>query len=124
MRAPPCCTHVASEDGRKIAARFGELLTVAHRGDHAGGKRTILVSNGAKFGFRGLSSEQEVAETNGILVAGGGFVPQLLIDSVQLADSMMVRNARKCHKGKLFIQFSFSFGHFHNGGSVAPRSPT
>ena len=27
------------------------------------------------------------------LVAGGGFVPQSLIDSVQLIDSTMVRNA-------------------------------
>ncbi len=43
------------------------------------------------------------------LVAGGGFVPQSLIDSVQLTDSTMVRNAKKGHKGKFFIQFSFSF---------------
>jgi hypothetical protein len=28
---------------------------------------------------------------------------------VQLADSTMVRNAEKGHKGKSFIQFSFSF---------------
>src|SRR6266446_7262430 len=43
------------------------------------------------------------------LVAGGGFVPQSPIDSVQLADSTMVRNAKKGHKGNLLIQFSFSF---------------
>ena len=40
---------------------------------------------------------------------GGGFVPQSLIDSVQLTDSTMVRNAKKGHKGNFFIQFSFSF---------------
>jgi hypothetical protein len=43
------------------------------------------------------------------LVAGGGFVPQSLIDSVQLTDSTMVRNAKKGYKGKFVIQFSFSF---------------
>ena len=43
------------------------------------------------------------------LVAGGGFVPESLIDSVQLADSTMVRNAKKGHKGNSFIQFSFRF---------------
>lgn len=42
------------------------------------------------------------------MVAGGGFVPQALIDSVQLADSTMDRNAKKGRIGKLFIQFSFS----------------
>jgi len=41
------------------------------------------------------------------MVAGGGFVPQSLIDRVQLTDSTMVRNAKKGHKGKFFIQFSF-----------------
>ena len=46
------------------------------------------------------------------MVAGSGSVPQSLIDSVQLADSTMVRNARKGHKGKFFIQFSFSFPGF------------
>lgn len=40
-------------------------------------------------------------------VAGGGFVPQPLIDSAQLTDSMIVRNAQKGHKGKFVIQFSF-----------------
>ena len=39
----------------------------------------------------------------------GGFVPQSPIDSVQLADSTMVRNAKKGHKGNFFIHFSFSF---------------
>jgi hypothetical protein len=48
-----------------------------------------------------------------ILVAGGGFVPQSLIDSMQLTDSTMVRNAKKGEKGDLFIRFSFSFGHRH-----------
>jgi hypothetical protein len=43
---------------------------------------------------------------------GGGFVPQSLIDSVQLTDSTMVRNAKKGHKGKFIIQFSFSFSCF------------
>jgi hypothetical protein len=42
------------------------------------------------------------------LVAGGGFVPQSHIDSVQLTDSTIVRNAKKGYKGKSFIQFSFS----------------
>ena len=51
--------------------------------------------------------------STGALVAGGGFVPQSLIDSVQLTDSTMVRNAKKGDKGDLFIQFSFSFGHRH-----------
>jgi len=44
---------------------------------------------------------------------GGGFVPQSLIDSVQLTDSTMVANAKNGHKGKLFIQFSFSFVFSH-----------
>jgi hypothetical protein len=42
------------------------------------------------------------------LVAGGGFVPQPHIDSVQLAESTIVRNAKKGYKGKSFIQFSFT----------------
>ena len=42
------------------------------------------------------------------LVAGGGFVPQSYIDSVQLTDSTIVPNAKKGYKGKSFIQFSFS----------------
>ena len=51
-------THEASEDGRRIAARFEELLDVlAHGGDHAGRKRTILVSNGAKFEWRRRASD-------------------------------------------------------------------
>jgi hypothetical protein len=51
----------------------------------------------------------EVAERKEFLVAGGGFVPQSRIDSVQLADSTIAWNAKKRHKGKFFIQFSFSF---------------
>ncbi len=46
---------------------------------------------------------------NKMFGCGGGFVPQSLIDSVQLADSTMVRNAKKGDKGEFFIQFSFSF---------------
>jgi hypothetical protein len=42
------------------------------------------------------------------LVAGGGFVTQSYIDSVQLTDSTIVPNAKKGYKGKSFIQFSFS----------------
>jgi hypothetical protein len=42
------------------------------------------------------------------LVAGGGFVPQAPIDSAELIDSTMVRNAKNGYKGKFFIQFSFS----------------
>ena len=43
------------------------------------------------------------------LVAGGGFVPQSLIDSSELTDSTIVQNAKKGQKGNFFIQFSFSF---------------
>ena len=43
------------------------------------------------------------------LVAGGGFVPQSLIDSSEVADSMMVVNAEKGQNGKFVIQFSFGF---------------
>ncbi len=43
------------------------------------------------------------------MVAGGGFVPQSLIDSSELTDSTIVRNAKKGQKGNFFIQFSFSF---------------
>src|SRR5271166_1657554 len=46
------------------------------------------------------------------LVAGRGFVPQSLVDSSELADSMMVGNAEKGHKGNLLIQFSFRFLRF------------
>jgi len=42
------------------------------------------------------------------LVAGGGFVPQSLTDSLELTDSTMVRNAKNGYKGNFFIQFSFS----------------
>jgi hypothetical protein len=44
----------------------------------------------------------------GVLVAGGGFVPQPHVDSVQLAESTIVRNAKKGYKGKCFHQFSFN----------------
>jgi len=47
----------------------------------------------------------------------GGFVPQSRIDSVQLADSTMAWNAKKRHKGKFFIQFSFSFW-FHRSKRI------
>jgi hypothetical protein len=43
------------------------------------------------------------------VVAGGGFVPQSPTDSLELADSTMVRNAKNGYKGNFFIQFSFSF---------------
>ena len=43
------------------------------------------------------------------MVAGGGFVPQPLIDSSEVADSMMVVNAEKGQHGKFVIQFSFRF---------------
>ena len=46
-------------------------------------------------------------ELRKVLVAGGGFVPQSLIESSELIDSTMVRNAENGYKGKLFIQFSF-----------------
>ena len=42
------------------------------------------------------------------LVAGGGFAPQSLIDSSELTDSTIVRNAKNGYKGNFFIQFSFS----------------
>jgi hypothetical protein len=45
-------------------------------------------------------------------VAGGGFVPQSVIDSSELTDSTIVRNAKKGQKGNFFIQFSFSFSRF------------
>ena len=43
------------------------------------------------------------------LVAGGGFVPQPLIDSSELTDSTIVRNAKKGDKGNSIIQSSFSY---------------
>jgi len=43
------------------------------------------------------------------LVAGGGFVPQSVIDSLELIDSTMAWNDKKGEKGDFFIQFSFSF---------------
>ncbi len=46
------------------------------------------------------------------MVAGAGFVPQSLIDSSELTDSTIVRNAKNGDKGKFFIQFSFSFRRF------------
>jgi hypothetical protein len=49
-----------------------------------------------------------VAETKGILVAGVDLFPQPHIDSAQLTDSTIVRNAKKGYKGESFIQFSFS----------------
>jgi len=51
-----------------------------------------------------------------------GFVPQSLIDSVQLADSTMVWNARKGQYGKVFIQFSFRSGRL--ASSIQLRSVT
>jgi hypothetical protein len=50
----------------------------------------------------------QAIERKDVGVAGGGFVPQSLIDSSELIDSTMVRNAEKGHKGNFFIQFSFS----------------
>jgi Flavin containing amine oxidoreductase len=54
----------------------------------------------------------EVADRKDFLVAGGGFVPQSLIETSEHADSMMVGNAEKDQNGKFFIQLSFSF-RFH-----------
>lgn len=51
------------------------------------------------------------------LVAGGGFVPQPITDSSEVADSTMVRNAKNGYKDKFFIQFSFSLlGHISLAG--------
>jgi hypothetical protein len=50
-------THVISEDGRKIAARFGELLTCSPTATIMPAKRIILVSNGAKFEWRRRASD-------------------------------------------------------------------
>src|SRR5712691_5089531 len=58
--------------------------------------------------IRMVAGFAEVIEREEILVAGGGFVPQSYIDSVQLTDSTIVPNAKKGYKGKSFIQFSFS----------------
>jgi len=57
--------------------------------------------------------ERHCVSAVAFMVAGGGFVPQSLIHSVQLTDSTMVRNAEKGDKGELFIQSSFSFRHRH-----------
>ena len=46
------------------------------------------------------------------LVAGGGFAPRSRIDSSELTDSTIVRNAKKGDKGNFFIQFSFSSRRF------------
>lgn len=60
------------------------------------------------------------------LVAGGGFGPQSLTDSSEVADSTMVRNAKNGYKGNFFIQFSFSFPslcRFQGSGTIcAPES--
>jgi len=56
------------------------------------------------------------------LVAGGGFVPQSYIDSVQLTDSTIVPNAKKGYKGKSFIQFSFS-SCFHRATRILAWAP-
>jgi hypothetical protein len=57
------------------------------------------------------------------MVAGGGFVPQSLTDSSELADSTMVRNAEKGYKGMSFIQFSFSSARFalQHGGEFTKQ---
>jgi hypothetical protein len=62
---------------------------------------------------------KEIAEE---LVAGGGFVPQSCIDSVQLTDSTIVPNAKKGYKAKSFIQFSFSswFHRSHKNSCLGP----
>jgi hypothetical protein len=43
---------------------------------------------------------------------GGWICSQSLIDSSELTDSTIVRNATNGDKGKFFIQFSFSFRRF------------
>ena len=55
------------------------------------------------------------------MVAGGGFVPQAYIDSVQLTDFTIVPNAKKGYKGKSFIQFSFS-SCFHRSTRILARN--
>jgi hypothetical protein len=59
--------------------------------------------------IRMVAGYREAAERKILLVAEGGFVPHSLIDSSELTDSTIVRNAKKGHKGEFFIQFSFSF---------------
>ena len=85
--------------------------------------RTSLPLMGAKrhsrhvtLGTRAIRSKRLFLWRLG-LVAGGGFVPQSVIDSSELIDSTIVRNAKNGHKGKLFIQFSFS-----SSGFVIPSS--
>jgi hypothetical protein len=70
-------------------------------------KKTVTTS-GSQDSLERRGNNREMDAKAGGLVAGGGFVPQSLIDSVQLTDSTMVRNAKKGDKGELFIQFSFS----------------
>jgi hypothetical protein len=43
-----------------------------------------------------------------ILVAGGGFEPQVRIDSTQVIDFPIGQNGENGDKGNSFIQFSFS----------------
>jgi len=76
-------------------------------------------SSGTKRQIRMVAGSQNLLK--GRLVAGGGFVPQPRIDSVQLTDSTIVWKAKKGYKGKSFIQFSFSFRRFAfpNGGSCS-----
>jgi hypothetical protein len=62
--------------------------------------------------LRMVAGYLEVIRTEQVLVAEGGFVPQSLIDSSELTDSTIVRNAKNGDKGKFFIQFSFSFPSF------------
>lgn len=59
------------------------------------------------FGTGAIRSKRLLLWSVG-LVAGGGFVPQSLTDSLELTDSTMVRNAKNGHKGNFFIQFSFT----------------
>jgi len=57
-----------------------------------------------------------------VFAGGGGFVPQSLIDSSELSDSTIVRNAKNGHKGKFFIQFSFRFLRRSGWDSGLPRA--
>ena len=59
-----------------------------------------------------VAGYHEPPERKEFLVAAGGVVPQPSIDSSELTDSTIVRNAKNGHKGKFFIQFSFSFPQF------------
>jgi len=55
-----------------------------------------------------VKGERHCISAVAFMVAGGGFVPQAPIDSAEIIDSTMVRNAKNGYKGKFFIQFSFS----------------